>query len=79
MLSRMDTNGDGKIAKSEIPEQMLQRWSRMDTNNDGFIDKKELEELAERIRGFSRSGNSRNRPDNNQPREGQRPRRPPNE
>jgi Ca2+-binding EF-hand superfamily protein len=78
MLARMDTNGDGKITKSEIPPQMLQRWSRMDTNDDGFIDKKELEELAERFRVLSR-GSSGNRPDNNQPRGGQRSRRPRNE
>ena len=75
MLARMDTNGDGKVAKSEVPEQMLQRWSQMDTNDDGFIDKKELEELAERFRELS----SGNRSGNNQPRGGQRSRRPPNE
>jgi NADH-quinone oxidoreductase subunit N len=40
----MDANGDGKVAKSEVPQQMQQRWARLDTNNDGFIDKKELEE-----------------------------------
>jgi Ca2+-binding EF-hand superfamily protein len=73
MLARMDANGDGKVAKSEVPEQMLQRWSRMDTNGDGFIDKKELEELTERLRAFSGNGN---RPGNNSPREGQRSRRP---
>ncbi|MEO2008314.1 MAG: hypothetical protein ABGX22_06450, partial [Pirellulaceae bacterium] len=54
MLRRMDTNNDGKVAKSEVPQQMLQRWDRMDTNGDGFIDKKELEELAKRLQGFSR-------------------------
>jgi Ca2+-binding EF-hand superfamily protein len=79
MLTRMDANGDGKVSKSEVPQQMLQRWDRMDTNSDGFIDKKELEQLAERFRGFSRGGSFGNRPGNNQQREGQRPRRPPNE
>ncbi|MDP6060550.1 MAG: hypothetical protein QGH33_16720, partial [Pirellulaceae bacterium] len=79
MLTRMDANGDGKVSKSEVPQQMLQRWDRMDTNSDGFIDKKELEELAKRIRGFSRGGSIGNRPGDNQQREGQRPRRPPNE
>jgi len=76
MLARMDANGDGKVSKSEVPQKMLQRWDRMDTNSDGFIDKKELEELAQRLHGFSRGGGFGNRPDNSQPRDGQRPRRP---
>jgi Ca2+-binding EF-hand superfamily protein len=76
MLARMDSNGDGKVAKSEVPQQMLQRWDRMDTNNDGFIDKKELEALAERFRGFSRGGRFGSRPDNSQGRDRQSGRPP---
>ncbi len=79
MLARMDANGDGKISKSELPPQMLQRWSRMDANNDGFIDSQELKELAERFRSFNGGGNRGNRATNNPSREGQRSRSPRNE
>lgn len=49
MFKRMDRNGDGKITKSEVPPQMLQRWDRMDTNGDGFVDQQEQVAIIKRI------------------------------
>lgn len=40
-LSRLleyDLDGDGKLAKSELPEPMQARFERIDQNGDGFID-----------------------------------------
>lgn len=45
-----DKNGDGKVTKDEMPEQMQQRLlQRADTNDDGAIDKQEAEKMAERF------------------------------
>ena len=47
MLERMDANGDGKLAKDEVPAQLAERmFERADTNKDGFLDKAELEAMA---------------------------------
>lgn len=47
MLERMDANGDGKLAKDEVPPQLAERmFERSDTNKDGFLDKTELEAMA---------------------------------
>ncbi len=48
IFQRMDSNGDGKVTRDEIPESQRQRLMRLDTNNDGSIS---LEE-AERLRNF---------------------------
>ena len=61
MLARMDRNGDGKITKDEVPEQMQRRWDRMDRDGNGFLDKDEQAFIADRIRQSTR---------------GQRPQRP---
>jgi len=37
-LARSDTNGDGKIQKSEAPERLKDRFDELDTNGDGAID-----------------------------------------
>jgi tRNA-Thr(GGU) m(6)t(6)A37 methyltransferase TsaA len=45
-----DENGDGKVRKDEMPEQMKERMlPRADTNGDGAIDKQEAEKMAERF------------------------------
>ena len=48
---KMDTNGDGKLAKSEIKGKMLERFDSIDTDNDGFISKKEFENMPRPQRG----------------------------
>lgn len=50
MLDRLDTNGDGKITRDEIPERMTQFLERLDTNKDGAIDKAELDAMSANIR-----------------------------
>ena len=56
MLSRLDTDGDGKISESEykeLPErarQFMNDFSAMDTNGDGHIDSSEQEEASRRMR-----------------------------
>lgn len=73
----MDADGDGKISKSEVREQMLQRWDRMDTNRDGFIDQQELRDLAARFPRPAANGGFGRRPDDRQPRNRRRSGRPP--
>lgn len=40
-LARFDTDGDGKISKTEAPERMKAAFDRLDGNSDGFIDQAE--------------------------------------
>jgi hypothetical protein len=40
---KMDTNKDGKLAKSEVSGRLLEDFSRFDTDGDGFITKTEYE------------------------------------
>ena len=42
-----DKNGDGKLAKDELPERMQILMDRADANKDGFVDKAELTTFAE--------------------------------
>ena len=51
-LMQFDKNGDGKIAKDELPEQMRGMFDFFDTNKDGFIDAKERADAAERAKKF---------------------------
>jgi len=66
-LREMDANGDGKLARDEVPGFMKERWDFMDTDGDGFLDKQEQEALIDRIR--RRSG----RQDGGRTGRGQRP------
>jgi Ca2+-binding EF-hand superfamily protein len=50
-LRNMDRDGDGKISRDEMPEQMRQRFDRIDENGDGLIDETEIEAMANRFRG----------------------------
>jgi len=43
MLAEMDSNKDGKLAKSEVSGRLLQDFARFDTDKDGFITREELE------------------------------------
>ena len=44
-LMQYDSDGDGKISKSEAPEQMQTFFDRMDPNKDGFIDAAEIQAM----------------------------------
>jgi len=41
-IARFDTNGDSRLSKDEVPEQMKQKLKQYDTNKDGLLYKKEL-------------------------------------
>jgi serine/threonine protein kinase len=41
-FQRMDQDGDGKLAKSELPEHIRRRWEFLDANLDGFLDQGEV-------------------------------------
>ena len=45
-IEQWDTNGDGKLQKDEIPEQMLPMFDRLDANGDGELDEEELEAMT---------------------------------
>ena len=53
-FSQWDKNGDGKLAKEELPEQLRRNFERVDKNGDGFISKEE--HLAVGNRGGSQRG-----------------------
>ena len=44
-----DANDDGLVARSEVPEQMLDRFDRMDENGDGVLEVDEIESLPARM------------------------------
>lgn len=54
-LMAYDSNGDGKLEKSELPERMQRLFERMDVNQDGFIDAEEAQQ-AGRPRGRGEGG-----------------------
>ena len=39
---KMDKNGDGLLAKSEVQGRLLERFETIDVNEDGFISKEEF-------------------------------------
>jgi hypothetical protein len=54
-----DANGDGKLSRDEMPEQMAVRiFDRADTNKDGFVDKIEIEIIVKEggLRGGQGAG-----------------------
>ena len=50
LITRMDRNDDGKIAKDEAQGQMVQRFDQMDGNDDGFVTTEEIQAAFERMR-----------------------------
>ncbi len=49
-----DKDGDGKVSKDEVPEQMRPWLERGDTNGDGFLDLKEQVEMRRKAAEFGR-------------------------
>lgn len=55
MLAHFDTNQDGKLALTELPERMRERIQSSDANGDGILDAAEIgTHLAERKAHFER-------------------------
>jgi Ca2+-binding EF-hand superfamily protein len=50
MMQRLDSNGDGKIAKDEARGPMAENFDRLDRNKDGFLAKDEIEEFGNRMK-----------------------------
>lgn len=46
-LMTFDANGDGKLARTEVPERMQGLFDRADTNRDGVLTSDELTKLAD--------------------------------
>lgn len=47
-LFKYDKNGDGKLSKKEVPEQLKSFFDRIDSNSDGLLDKAEIESVRNR-------------------------------
>lgn len=78
-MMQNDKNGDGKISKDELPEQMQRILTRGDTNKDGALDKAEIEAMAAR---FQRGGGGGRPPQGGEGQQGRPqnlPQRPPSE
>ncbi|MEX2217446.1 MAG: PDZ domain-containing protein, partial [Phycisphaerales bacterium] len=81
-LRELDANKDGKIERSEVPEQMERMFDRFDANSDGAIDEAELRAISQRTPGAGtgrqggrgeqggRGGRSEQASDPNRPRGG---------
>jgi len=54
LVDRLDQNGDGKLAVSELPEFMQERLKGADANGDGFITADEINAMAGPERGGDR-------------------------
>ncbi len=45
LMGRLDSNGDGKIQKDELPERMRARFDELDTDGDGALSAEELQAM----------------------------------
>ena len=58
-LMQHDQDGDGKVAKDELPERMQRKFNRADANGDGTIDQDEASQMAERFADRRAGGRGR--------------------
>jgi Ca2+-binding EF-hand superfamily protein len=49
ILRRMDTDKDGKIARTEAKNRIADQFDAIDSNKNGFLDRKELLAMAKRL------------------------------
>lgn len=66
LFEQLDTNKDGELELSEVPEQARQRASRLlrrgDRNGDKKLSKSEFLEVSKRISRFMNSGRNKSQP-----------------
>jgi len=55
-MKTLDKNGDGKLAKEEMPERMQDYFDNMDSDHDGFISAKELAEIRNKMKQMQQQG-----------------------
>ena len=53
---RYDRNKDGKISRTEVPQQMSAFFDRVDKNKDGFLDSTEMQSFGAGFGGFGGKG-----------------------
>ena len=53
---RYDQNKDGKISRTEVPQQMGAFFDRVDKNKDGFLDQTEMQSFGAGFGGFGGKG-----------------------
>jgi hypothetical protein len=56
MFEQMDADHDGKLAESEMPEQMRRAFASIDTNKDGSVDSAEWSAAMRRFAAMRASG-----------------------
>ena len=49
-MQKIDTDGDGKISKSEFVNSHEERFSKMDTNGDGYLEREEMKAAKQKMR-----------------------------
>lgn len=50
-IFKLDSNQDGKLAKSEVKGPLLKDFDKIDTNEDGFLSREEVEKAPKPQRG----------------------------
>jgi Ca2+-binding EF-hand superfamily protein len=48
-IKDFDKNGDGKLSKDEVPQNLREHFAAIDANKDGQISREELQQYAERM------------------------------
>ena len=56
-----DANGDGRLARTEVPERMQGLFDRADTNKDGVLTSDELTRLADAQQQSAAQGQAQGR------------------
>lgn len=58
LLEWLDTNQDGKLARSEVPQEFLERFDASDKNKDGFLTDEELDNAFQHPSNMVGGGNT---------------------
>lgn len=50
MMQKIDTDGDGKVSKSEFISAHEEKFSKIDANSDGFLEREEMKAAKQEMR-----------------------------